>query len=390
MKNASQEEKKKFRRARKLKELDLKAWWIAEMANTNSPFTEKMVLFWHNHFTSSLKKVKQPILLFKQNQLFRDNALGNYKQLTHAISKDPAMLGYLDNFKSSKKSPNENFARELLELFSLGEGNYSEKDIKEAARAFTGRSIDRNTGKYLFRKARHDYGEKIFMGNSGKLDGDDVIEIIFQQPEVATHIVNKLWKEFVSDTPNKKEVERLATIFREHNYEIKPLMFNLLTSNDFKDKKNHARLIKSPVDYVVGTLRMLNIPVNDGRGGAFACANLGQNLFDPPNVKGWLGGKDWISSSSLLTRQQLLERMFRGKGGMLSKKENRDMKMFSKNAPKADLRPYLEKYSSTYKKQDVLQTLLADKPVNTTLLNKATFNVEDMLSLISDPVYQLK
>ncbi len=391
MKNASKEQRKMLRKARKKKELELKAWWIAEMANTESPITEKMVLFWHNHFTSSLKKVKQPILLFNQNQLFRRHALGNFKQLTYEISKDPAMLGYLDNFKSSKQSPNENFARELLELFTLGEGNYSENDIKEAARAFTGWSIDRKTGKFKYRKARHDFGEKTFLGQKGKLDGDDIIEIIFQQPEVATQLVTKLWKEFISETPNSTEVDRLAQIFRDHDYEIQPLMHSLLNSKYFKDKKNYARLIKSPVDYVVGTLRMLEIPVNDGKGGAFACAHLGQNLFDPPNVKGWSGGKDWITSSSLLTRQQLLERMFRGENAEIDKKANKKNKMFSKNNPKVDLRPFLEKFSKQHSKQEITDILLAEGPVNLNLLNnKANLSVDDIIGLMSDPVYQLK
>ena len=391
IKNASQQEKKELRRLRKMKELELKAWWIAEMVNTDSPFTERMVLFWHNHFTSSLKKVKQPVLLFNQNQLFREYALGNFKQLTHAISKDPAMLGYLDNFKSTKKSPNENFARELLELFTLGEGNYSESDIKEAARAFTGWSIDRKTGKFKYRKARHDFGEKEFLGKRGKLNGDDVIEIIFQQPEVATLIVNKLWREFISETPDSSEINHLAKIFRENNYEMRPLIYELLTCDAFINKNNRARLIKSPVDYIVGTLHLLDIPMKDGRGAAFASAHLGQNLFDPPNVKGWSGGTDWITSSSLLTRQQILERMFRGKDAEMTKQEKRKNRMFGQHSSKVDLRPFLERFSKNHSKQEILDLLLAEEPVNSSLIDKkSNFNVDDIIALMSDPVYQLK
>ena len=391
MKNASQKEKQEFRRALKMKELELKAWLIAEMVNTDSPFTEKMVLFWHNHFTSSLKKVKQPILLFNQNQLFREHALGNFRQMTHAISKDPAMLGYLDNFKSTKKSPNENFARELLELFTLGEGNYTENDIKEAARAFTGWSIDRKTGRFKYRKPRHDFGKKEFLGQYGKFNGDDIIEIIFQQPEVATLIVNKLWREFISEKPDSAEVHRLAEIFRENNYELRPLIFELLTSDAFVDKNIHAQLIKSPIDYIVGTLRLLDIPVKDGRGAAFASAHLGQNLFDPPNVKGWVGGTDWITSSSLLTRQQLLERMFRGEDGEMTKLDNRKNRMFGKNKPKVDLRPFLERFSKRHSNQEILNLVLADAPVNSNLLHKSSrFSLDDIIALMSDPVYQLK
>ena len=392
------EQKKAIRKKRKMQESQLKGWWLAEMANTESPFTEKMVLFWHNHFTSSLKKVKQPVLLYRQNELFRKHALGNYKELVHAISKDPAMLGYLDNFKSTKKSPNENFARELLELFTLGEGNYSEQDIKQAARAFTGWSVDRKTGKYVFRKARHDFGEKTFLGEQGKLNGDDIIDIIFQQPEVATFLVNKLWLEFVSETPNEAEIQYLAEYFRNNNYELKLLMRELLLSKSFRSSSNYARLIKSPIDYIVGTLRMLEIPVKDGRAAAFASAHLGQNVFDPPNVKGWSGGKDWITSSSLLTRQQLLERMFRGKAAGSNKQKKLldrkfDMqKMLNSENQKVDLQPFLENIANKYSKLNILELLLADKPIDTDLAatNEAKFNIDELMRVMSDPVYQLK
>jgi len=397
MKNASEEERKAFRKARRTKEFELKAWWVTEMANTDSPLTEKMVLFWHNHFTSSLKKVKQPTLLYKQNELFRKHALGNFKQLASEISKDPAMLSYLDNFKSSKKSPNENFARELLELFTLGEGNYTENDIKEAARAFTGWSVDRKTGKFKFRKGMHDKGEKTFLGNSGALQGDDIIEIIFQQPSSANLLVTKLWLEFVSETPNQAEGDRLAKNFRSNNFQMKPLMRDLLMSRSFRDSSNHARLIKSPLDYVVGTLRMLDITLEDGRGAALASAHLGQNVFDPPNVKGWTGGNEWITSSSLLTRQQLLERMFRGNAAETTKQQKTldkkmNMQKFNRGMQKIDLRPFLKHFSNQHSKQQILSVLLADSPVDVSLMNndRDTFNTEDLISLMSDPVYQLK
>ena len=398
MKQMLPEQKKAIRKKRKMQELELKGWWVAEMANTESPLTEKMVLFWHNHLTSSLKKVKQPVLLYRQNELFRKHALGNYKELIHAISKDPAMLGYLDNFKSSKKSPNENFARELLELFTLGEGSCSEQDVKQAARAFTGWSIDRKTGEYLFRKGRHDFGEKIFLGKQGKFDGDDIIEIIFQQPEVATLLVNKLWIEFVSETPNNAEIQRLANKFRANNFEMKPLMRELLLSESFRNPTNYARLIKSPLDYIVGTLRMLEIPIKDGRAAAFASAHLGQNLFDPPNVKGWSGGREWITSSSLLTRQQLLERMFRGNAAESDKKKKvldrrfNMQKMFNRENQKVDLKPFLKNIANKYSKRNILELLLADKPLDSSLMGTGTgkFNTEDLMTLMSDPVYQLK
>lgn len=393
MKNASQEERMIMRQELRKKGLEVKGWWYAEMVNTDSPLTEKMTLFWHNHFTSSMQKVKFPVLLYRQNQLFRQHALGNFKQLTHAITKDPAMLGYLDNFKSTKQSPNENFARELLELFTLGEGHYSEQDIKEAARAFTGWSIDRKTGEFRFYKRRHDYGEKIFMGQPGKLDGDDVVEIIFQRPEAATFLVNKLWLEFISETPNQKEVNRLANFFRNNNYEMKPLMRELLLSHHFRDPDNYGRLIKSPVEYLVGTLRIFDIPVQDGRLVAFASAGLGQNLFDPPNVKGWSGGRDWITSSSLLSRQQLIERMFRGGAEAENLPPERKFKlpkMMRDIRQKVDLRPYLENFIARHNQQEIVSTLLVSEPIDSDISSKHNLNMNDVLALMSDPIYQLK
>ncbi len=395
MKNASVEQRKAFRMEQRKKGLELKGWWYAEMVNTDSPFTEKMTLFWHNHFTSSLQKIKQPILLYRQNVLFRKYALGNFKELTHAICRDSAMLGYLDNFKSSKQAPNENFARELLELFALGEGNYTELDIKEAARAFTGWSIDRNTGEFRFYKQRHDFGKKKFLGKSGAFNGEDIVNIIFEQPETATFLVNKLWLEFISESPNKAEIDRLAKIFRANNYEMKPLMHELLISKDFRRPANYGRLIKSPVDFIVGTLRIFEIPVQDGRVVAFSGAHLGQNLFDPPNVKGWPGGNEWITSSSLLSRQQLLERMFRGNGAEMSNRANGKFalpKILRENDRKVDLRPFIERFIKTHDKQKIINVLLVEDAINVSSTTSATgkLNTNDILALMSDPIYQLK
>ena len=394
MRNASEKERKEMRRDIRKKGLEVKGWWYAEMVNTDSPLTEKMTLFWHNHFTSSMQKVKFPILLYRQNELFRQHALGNFKDLTHAITKDPAMLGYLDNFKSTKQSPNENFARELLELFTLGEGNYTEQDIKEASRAFTGWSIDRRTGEFRFYRRLHDSGKKKFLEQSGNLNGDDIVEIIFQQPKVATFLVNKLWLEFVSETPNQKEVERLAKIFRASNYEMKPLMRELLMSNSFRDSEHYGRLIKSPVDFIVGTLRIFDIPVQDGRLIAFASANLGQNLFDPPNVKGWPGGSDWITSSSLLSRQQLIERMFRGGNEQTINNNNRKRalnRMLKDIDQRVDFRPFLQSFIDSHEQDEIVSTLLVAHPLDSSIAsNKRLMGLEDVLALMSDPIYQLK
>jgi uncharacterized protein (DUF1800 family) len=199
-----------------------------------------------------------------------------------------------------------------MELFTLGEGRYGEQDVKEAARAFTGWSLDRDTGEFTFRPLWHDYGDKTVLGKSGAFDGDQVIDILLARPETAEFITRKLWREFVSREPNPREVARWAAIFRDSRYEVKPLLRAILTSQAFWSPQNRGALIKSPMDLVVGTMRTFDIHPVDLRPAVFAVASLGQNPFSPPNVKGWPGGDAWINSSTLLGRKQWLDRVFRG------------------------------------------------------------------------------
>jgi uncharacterized protein (DUF1800 family) len=290
---------------------ELRAWWLHEMLLTTSPLTERMTLFWHGHFATAQQKVRFGQLMYRQNVLLRREALGNFRTLLHGIARDPAMLVYLDNAGSRRQAPNENFAREVMELFTLGEGRYTERDVKEAARAFTGWSLERETGAFVYRRAWHDDGEKTVLGRTGRLDGADVLDLLLERPETAQHIVTKLWLEFVSPTPDAAEVRRIASVFRAERYEVKPLMKALLTSEAFWDPANRASLIKSPVDLVVGTMRTFGIRPMDLRPAVFACGALGQNLMSPPNVKGWPGGETWIDSATLLARKQWLERIFR-------------------------------------------------------------------------------
>ena len=292
--------------------LELRAWWLREMLLTPSPLTERMTLFWHNHFATSQQKVRSTQLMYRQNVLLRREALGNFATLLHEVGKDPAMLIYLDNAGSRRQAPNENFAREVMELFTLGEGNYGERDVKEAARAFTGWSLERDTGTFIDRRAWHDYGDKTILGKTGRLDGDDVLDILLARPEAAQFIAAKVWREFVSPNPEPREVKRWAAVFREARYEVKPLLRVALTSNAFWSTDHRAALIKSPVDLVVGTLRTFDIHPFDLRPAVFACAALGQNPFSPPNVKGWPGGQAWINSATLLGRKQWIDRLFRG------------------------------------------------------------------------------
>jgi uncharacterized protein (DUF1800 family) len=309
--NATPEERKAFQRLQVREGLELRAWWVQEMLATPSPLTERMTLFWHNHFVSSQQKVRFARLMYAQNATLRANALGNFGTLLHAASKEPAMLIYLDVAQSRKGQPNENFAREVMELFTLGEGQYTEQDIKEAARAFTGWSLDRETGTYLFRPGIHDPGVKTVLGSTGRFDGDAVLDIILKKPQTSEYITAKLWREFVSADPDPREVKRIAQIFRGQDYDVKSALRALLLSDAFWVKENRGTLVKSPVELVVGTLRQLEVAPGGAMPFAVVSAGMGQNLFSPPNVKGWPGGESWINSNTLLARKQFLDRLAR-------------------------------------------------------------------------------
>jgi len=304
----STQEKRLLRKLRRRRWRELQRWWIDEMIATTSPMTEKMTLFWHNHFTSQLPKVKWPSVMLRQNILLRQEALGNFATLLKKISKDPAMLIYLDNISNKKSHPNENFARELLELFTLGEGHYSEKDIKEAARAFTGWTVDRKSGTFRFNPRVHDFGKKSFLGETGNFDGDDIIAIILRQEQTAKFITEKCYKAFVSPEVDESEVARIAKRFKESGYEIKTLLYELLTSKGFRNRTERDLLIKSPVELVVGTVRTFGIDAHIGRYLFRSAKAMGEELFNPPNVKGWSGGKAWITTGSLVERRSFLRR----------------------------------------------------------------------------------
>ncbi len=383
-KELSESERKALRKERRRRALDLKGWWFKEMVRTDSPVTEQMTLFWHNHFTSSLKKVKFPSLMFRQNLLLRQHALGNFRHMLHAVARDPAMIMYLDNASNVKGKPNENFARELLELFTLGEGNYTEMDIKEAARAFTGWSIDRRSGQFRIARRRHDYGAKSFMGRSGNFDGGDIIDIVLEQPGTAIYITEKLWRHFIARTPDPTEVKRLADIFRNADYEIKPLLQALLTSTYFRDPAQYGAMIKSPVELLIGTLRVFQVPVGRGDGLTMASRRLGQDLMDPPNVKGWEGGTSWITTDTLLARQQILNRFLRGRE-MQARPKNKSGRMAAGKTMPAK---YIDEFGQGLSRREITGVLLALPPVEP--VNPEDGRREMITGLILDPVYQLK
>ena len=303
------------KRARKMMMLEgsrLKRWWMLHLLKNDTPVNEHMTLFWHNHFTSSLEKVEQPNLMYLQNKLLRDNALGNYRSMLHKVARDPAMLVYLDGSKNVKGSPNENFARELLELFTLGRGHYNENDVKAAAIAFTGWGVDRNRGTYIYDGRKHDNSPIIFMGRTGRFSGDQIIDIILEKPRAAEHIVEKFWNEFVSNShPDQRYIKQWAAAFRKSNYNIKTLYSAVLNSDAFWSPKYKGTLIKSPIDLLVGTLRALPFPKLPDSELVHISQLLGQDLFDPPTVKGWSGGNAWIDTQTLLVRTSLLNKLTR-------------------------------------------------------------------------------
>lgn len=309
-------EERQAQRRQQLREgLDIKVWWMREMLESPTPLQERMTLFWHNHFATSQQKVVSSLGMWRQHLLLRHQALGNFRSLLHAVAKDPAMLVFLDGANSRKEAPNENFAREVMELFTLGEasqgGRYTESDIKEAARAFTGWSVEPGEFSFRYRPVFHDNGDKTVLGRSGNFDGDAVLDILLDQPAAATFIVGKLWKEFVSPAPDNAAVGRIARHLRASDYDIGVALADLLQTDAFWAESNRGSLIKSPVDLVVGTLRQFDFSYVDTLPFVLKTAQLGQNLLAPPNVKGWPGQNDWIKATTLLERKRFTEQLFR-------------------------------------------------------------------------------
>ena len=380
--SATQSERDMYRQMQRESVLAMQQWWLGQMLTTQTPFAEQLTLFWHNHFVSSIQKVKYPALMYQQNQLYRSQALGNYRQLVHDMAKSPAMILYLDNQTNKKGQPNENFARELFELFTLGEGHYTESDVKAAARAFTGWQLDRNSGAFSFNKRQHDSGLKTLFGQTGSYDGEAVIDLIFtEKPEqVAVHLVSKWWLYFISTEPDVDEVNRLAQIFINADFELRPLMEALLLSPHFWSS-NQPLLVKSPVDLVVGTQRIFGLNITDKGLLRQMGGPLEQQLFSPPNVKGWPGGNAWISSTTLLARAQLMGQTTRAIAGMAGASQQPKDSLYSSILahPLAEWRGLLLPHGGIVAEVDAgTQPFLASDYPNA------------ISALIEDPLYQLK
>jgi len=312
--------RKNIKRISRVEGKGLQQWWVKHLLATKSPFLERMTLFWHNHFPSTIKKTNQASMLHQQNLMFRKNALGNFGQMLHDVSRDPAMLLYLDGYVSTKDDPNENFSRELLELFTIGIGNYREQDMREAARAFTGWSINPHNGKFIINPVNHDNGVKTFLGKRGNFKGEDIINILLQHPRTAETIAKKMWREFINiSKPDQRVINQWAAVFRNSGYDIKALMNQVLNSNEFWAKTNRGALIKSPIELTIGTLRTL--PYTLRRVDLAHNLNImGQGVFAHPSVKGWSGGKTWISTQSILRRNSMMTNLT---AGNLNERKNR-------------------------------------------------------------------
>ncbi len=301
----------------------LSAWWIYRLLATPSQLLEKMTLFWHGHFATGADKVTDPALMLTQNQLLRRFAFGPFEELVQQVSRDPAMLLYLDAASSRKAHPNENYARELMELFCLGEGRYTEHDIREIARCFTGWEVRR--GEYRFNRYQHDGGEKQFLGNSGRFGGEDAVRIVLQQPSAPEFITEKLLRFFVIDEPADPAAlcAPLARKFRDSGLEIRPLLQTILTSRLFFSPLCRGRHVRSPVELAIGLLRCLNGFANTVEL-AKALQQLGQGLLYPPSVKGWDGGRTWINSSTLLGRSNLVRTLLTETNSRFGRQSLRD------------------------------------------------------------------
>lgn len=371
--------------------------WVKRMANTQDPLLEKMTLFWHGHFAC---QSKLPNLATIQINTIRKHALGNFKDLVNSIAQDPSMILYLNNQQNSKNKPNENFARELMELFTIGIGNYSEDDVKEAGRSFTGWRTNPAKGTAEFISKRHDSGSKTFMGKTGNFNGEDIVDIILEQKETAIFISRKIYSYFVNPKIDENHVNYIADVFYQSNYDISKTMKFILKSDWFYDERNIGIKIKSPLELLVGMMKTLNLEFKIPNPLLMVQKSLGQVLFNPPNVAGWQGDKAWIDNSTLFTRLNLpaiflIAKDVNTKGG---KKKNKLLTALSNK--KIDIQYFTDitkansddKTASTFV-NDLIQTPLSvDERVLYTRLRGTTKeekSKEILYRVLSLPEYQL-
>ncbi len=406
MQQLTQEQKKQVRKqsADDLKNLNLS--WLSEMINSEAQLREKMSLFWHGHFACRV------INIYFQQQLLniiRQNAMGNFGDLLREVSKSSAMLSFLNNQQNNKKHPNENFAREVMELFTMGRGNYTEEDVKEAARAFTGWGFTLK-GEFVNRPFLHDNGNKTFLGKTGNFDGDDIIDILLEQKSTARFITQKIYRYFVNDEVDADKIDLLAANFYQSNYDVQKLMASIYNSNWFYAEKNIGTRIKSPVELIVGIRRLLPMDLEKPEVQLLFQKALGQILFYPPNVAGWPGGKNWIDSSALMFRMRIPQILTSADDFMIRVKDDDDVAMgmegMDTKATANQLNVTVDwmrviKVFETTSKENLLQrvnniVLQTSSSVPSTILNRyidhssrEAFIKTSIVELMSTPEYQL-
>lgn len=327
MQRLNPESKQMFRKQSVLDIAKLNLRWLQEMTDSKAQLLEKMSLFWHGHFAA-----KTINIIYDQAMInvIRENALGNFRDLLFKISKSPAMIQFLNNNENKKGHPNENFARELMELFTIGHGHYTETDVKESARAFTGWGTNIN-GDFDFRPRQHDDGIKTFFGKTGNLTGEEILDILLAQKQTAIFITRKIYRFLVNDIVDEEILGNLATQFYNSGYDISNLMVSLFKSTWFYDQKNIGNQIKSPVLWMVGIRRQLPMEIQNPAVQLILERLLGQVLFSPPNVAGWPGGKHWIDSSSLMLRMQIPRVIFNSDTILSKPKDDDDVMMGMRN-----------------------------------------------------------
>lgn len=300
--------------------LGLQQHWLERMIRTPRPLEEKLTLLWHSHFATRHRDIRDAYLMYRQNAMLRAHANGSFADLAGGIVRDPAMIRFLNNDRNNARRPNENLARELMELFTLGEGQYTEADIREGARALTGYTALDND--FVFARRQHDDGRKTILGQTAAFDGDDFVQLLLRQEACARFVALKLYRHFVADVSDdwdlldaetRQVVAALAARLREADYALTPVLVTLFKSQHFHDPHIVGRKIKSPAQLTAGTVRTLATPERDARGLARALGAMGQDLYEPPSVAGWDGGRAWINTSTLLLRQNTCTYLITGK-----------------------------------------------------------------------------
>ncbi|KIQ23022.1 hypothetical protein RT99_05070 [Flavobacterium sp. MEB061] len=315
IRNLDKEEKRKILIEENFTTTKLKEWWVAKMQTEEFPLREKMVCFWHNHFVITSQKVKTNYWIYQHNMILRENAFGNFKELTKKILKSNSMVKYLDNVDNKKGKFNENLSRELLELFTIGIGNYTEDDIKNGARALAGLSL--GDEQAVYRQNFEDNSDKTYFGKTGNWKDDDLVDIIFEQKNIPYLITRKILKWFIYDSPSEELVTYYGNYFRKVNFEIAPLLTKIFTEEYLKD--NSGEKIKDPLVYISQLISELHLKeIYDQTRIVAFLRQQGMDLYSQTNVKGWDGGNSWLTSQLYLQRNNTAD--FLCKGGKLAKK----------------------------------------------------------------------